>query len=327
MNQLRDSRILITGGAGFVGSHTAELLIKTEDVKEVIIVDNFLRGHHRNLEAALPSGKLTIVKGDIRDEALLGRLMDGIDYCFHMAALRITRCAENPREALEVMHTGTFNVADACAKAKVKKVVAASSASVLGQADMFPTSERHHPYNNRTFYGAAKAANELMLRSFQDMYGLAFTALRYFNIYGPRMDAEGKYTEVLIRWYYMILEGKEPLIYGDGSQTMDFVYVGDVARANVLAMKANGNNDVLNIASGTETSLVQLCLALLSVMDSRLQPKFVPLPVERQKVEVMRRLADTTMAQEQIGFSALTSLEAGLRELVAWVDLLQGRVT
>jgi UDP-glucose 4-epimerase len=166
VNVLAGSRVLITGGAGFVGSHITDNLLEQEGVAEVVLVDNLLRGSRRNVEAALRSSRATLVEGDIRDRVLLDRVFQGVDYCFHMAALRITRCAENPREALEVMYDGTFNVIEACVRHRVKKLVAASSASVLGTADVFPTTEGHHPYNNRTMYGAAKAANELMYRAF-----------------------------------------------------------------------------------------------------------------------------------------------------------------
>jgi UDP-glucose 4-epimerase len=322
VNGLAGSRVLITGGAGFVGSHIADHLIGEEAVAEVILVDNLLRGSRRNVEDALRSGRVKLVEGDIRDRPLLDRVFPGVDYCFHMAALRITRCAENPREALEVMYDGTFNVIEACVRHHVKKLVAASSASVLGTADVFPTREDHHPYNNRTLYGAAKLANELMYRAFNDMYGLPYAALRYFNIYGPRMDREGKYTEVLIRWYDLVRKGQQPLIFGEGDQTMDFVFVEDVARANVLAMKSGVSDQVLNVASGTETSLAQLCDALLESMGSDLRPKHVPLPAERKAVEVRRRLADTGKAADLIGFRANVSLADGLRRLVTWLDAL-----
>jgi UDP-glucose 4-epimerase len=279
-----------------------------------------LRGSRRNVEDALGSGRARLVEGDIRDRALLDRLLPGIDYVFHMAALRITRCAENPREALEVMYNGAFNVVDACVRHEVRKLVAASSASIYGTADLFPTREDHHPYNNRTLYGAAKLANELMYRAFEDMYGLPYVAMRYFNVYGPRMDTEGKYTEVLIRWYGLVRKSEPPLIFGEGDQTMDFVYVDDVARANVLAMKSATSDEVFNVATGRETSLRQLCVALLAAMGSPLEPRHVPLPAERKAVEVRRRLADTTKARERLGFEARIGLEEGLRRLVRWLD-------
>lgn len=320
MIDLHGARVLVTGGAGFVGSHTADLLVEREGAGEVILVDNLLRGSRRNVERALRSGRARLVEGDIRDRALLDRLLDGIDFCVHLAALRITRCAENPREALEVMYDGTFNVLEACVHHRVKKLVAASSASVLGTASSFPTREDHHPYNNRTLYGAAKAANELMYRAFGDMYGLPWVAHRYFNVYGPRMDREGKYTEVLVRWYDLVKRGERPLIFGAGDQTMDFVYVGDVARANVLALEADATGEVFNVASGIETSLRQLCDALLRATAARLEPRHVPLPAERKAVEVARRLADTSKAQRLLGFRAEVDLDEGLRRLVGWLD-------
>ena len=320
MNDLAGSRILITGGAGFIGSHIADQLLAGEGVASVVLLDNMLRGTMRNIEAALGSGRASLVEGDIRDRALLDKLVAAADYVFHMAALRITRCAENPREALEVMFDGAFNVAEACAKHKVKKLVAASSASIYGTADLFPTKEDHHPYNNRTLYGAAKMANELTYRAFNDMYGMKYTAMRYFNVYGPRMDLEGKYTEVLIRWYGLIKKGQEPVIFGEGDQTMDFVYVEDIARANVLAMKSEASDQVFNVACQRETSLLQLCEAMLQTMGSSLKPRHVPLPAERKAVEVRRRLADTSKARELIGFTAQVSLEEGLSRLVKWLD-------
>ena len=320
MQDLQGSRVVITGGAGFIGSHIADQLLAAEGVREVVLLDNMLRGVPRNIQDALRSGRARLVEGDIRDRALVDQLLAGADYCFHMAALRITRCAENPREALEVMYDGAFNVVEACARHGVKKLVAASSASVLGTADEFPTREDHHPYNNRTLYGAAKLANELMYRAFNDMYGLPYVALRFFNVYGPRMDLEGKYTEVLIRWYRLIRQGEPPLLFGAGDQTMDFVYVEDVARANVLALKADASDEVFNVASQRETSLRQLCDTLLGAMGSRLEPKHVPLPAERKAVEVSRRLADTAKAKHLLGFEAEVRLEEGLARLVRWLD-------
>ena len=316
---LDNSRILITGGAGFVGSTITDKLLK-ENVKKIVIIDNFIRGKHENIEQAMASGKVTLIEGDIRDRQVVQDSLVGIDYCFHLAALRITHCAAEPREALTVMYDGTFNVLEACVSQQVKKVIFASSASVYGQAEVFPTTEDHHPYNNYTLYGAAKMANELMLRSFQHMYGLPFIATRYFNIYGPRMDTHGKYTEVLIRWYKLIKEGKRPLIFGDGSQTMDFVFIDDIARASILALKADACNAVMNIASGVETSLKQLCQALLDVMRSDLQPEYVLLPEDRKKVEVMRRLADTQLAKDTIDFTTEIGLSEGLTKLVSWLD-------
>lgn len=297
-----------------IGSHIADLLIR-EEAPEIIVIDNFVRGRRENLAWAMEHGRVRIVEGDIRDRALLREVMQGVDTVFHQAAIRITQCAEEPRLALEVLVDGTFNVLEAAVAAKVRKVVAASSASVYGLAEEFPTTERHHPYNNRTFYGAAKAFDEGMLRSFHEMYGLDYVALRYFNVYGPRMDIYGAYTEVLIRWMDRIVAGLPPLILGDGSQTMDFVYVEDIARANVLAARGVATDAVFNVASGCETSLRELAQSLLKVMGSSLGVEHGP---ERKVNAVRRRLADTSQAEEMLGFRANVSLEEGLRRLVAW---------
>jgi UDP-glucose 4-epimerase len=319
MKSIVGARILITGGAGFIGSHITDQLLQ-EGVQEIILIDDFIRGSRENVAEALGSGKVRLVEGDIRDQALLDDLFKNIDYCFHMAAFRINQCAADPRAAFEVMFGGTFNVAEDCIKHQVKKVVIASSASIYGTADYFPTDERHHPYNNKTLYGAAKLANEVVFRSFYDMYGLQYNAMRYFNVYGPRMDVYGKYTEVLIRWYHLIKKNSPPLIFGDGKQSMDFVSVEDVARATILALTAPVCDQVFNVACGVETTLEELCVALLEVMDSDLKPKYVPLPEERKNVEVTRRLADTSKAADLIGFKAKIDLRQGLRSLVHWLD-------
>ncbi len=251
----------------------------------------------------------------IRDRQLLANVMQGVDIVFHQAAIRITQCAEEPRLALEVLTGGTFNVLEAAVKAGVKKVVAASSASIYGMAEEFPTTESHHPYNNRTLYGAAKTFNEGLLRSFYEMYGLDYVALRYFNVYGPRMDIYGVYTEVLIRWMECIVAGQPPLIFGNGKQTMDFVYIEDIARANILAAKADVTDEVFNIASGVETSLNELAHSLAKVMESNVKPEYGP---ERKVNSVQRRLADVSKAKQMLGFEAQVSLEEGLRRLVTW---------
>jgi len=311
-------RVLVTGGAGLIGSHIVDLLMDGREqgkYGEIVILDNFVRGRRENLAAATARGPLTIIEGDITDRSLLAEAMEGIDLLFHLAAIRITQCAEDPRLAVEVLGDGAFNVLEAAVQAKVKKVVASSSASVYGLAEQFPTTEQHHPYNNRTIYGALKVFNEGLLRSFNDMYGLPYVALRYFNVYGPRMDIYGAYTEVLIRWMDRILDGKPPLIFGDGTQTMDFIYVKDIARANILAAESPISDEVFNIACGVETSLNELAYALMRVMDVNMSLEYGP---ERKVNPVPRRLADISSARDRIGFTAQVQLEAGLSELVDW---------
>ncbi len=312
--ELEGKRVLVTGGAGFVGSHIIDLLIE-EGCAEIVAVDNMVRGNPENLADALARGPVHLLTGDIRDCGLMRELVENADIVFHQAALRITQCAEEPRMALEVMVNATYDLLDLCVRSKVQKVVAASSASIYGMAETFPTDESHHPYNNRTLYGAAKTFNEGLLRSFNEMYGLDYVALRYFNVYGPRMDIHGVYTEVLIRWMDRIAVGEPPLIFGPGDQTMDFVYIGDVARANILAAKSDVSDEVFNVASGTETSLNELAETLLRVMGSDLRPEYRP---ERKVNPVQRRLADTGKAREKLGFETTVSLEEGMARLVAW---------
>ena len=269
--------------------------------------------------AAIKAGKswrVQIVQGDIQDSAMVQRCMEGCAYVFHQAAIRITLCAERPRDCIEVMVNGTFNVLEACVQQHVKKVVLASSASVYGMAEQFPTDERHHLYNNRTLYGAVKVANEQIARAFNEMYGLSYVALRYFNIYGPRMDVTGAYTEVFIRWLDCIDRDERPKIFGNGSQTMDFIYISDIARANLLALQSTVTDDVFNVASGHETSLLELWQTLQRVTHAdHLEPEFLP---ERSVNNVRRRLGGVQRAAEQLGFRATVGLEEGIRQLVAW---------
>jgi UDP-glucose 4-epimerase len=309
-------RILVTGGAGTIGSALVDQLVDA-GAADIVVLDNLVRGRRENLAEAqaLAGDRLTLVEGDIFDRALVADLTAGRDLVFHLAALRITQCAEQPRLALESLVDGTFNVIEAAVNAGVRKVIASSSASVYGLAESFPTTERHHPYNNDTFYGAAKAFNEGMLRSFHAMSGLDYVALRYFNVYGPRMDAHGVYTEVLIRWMERIARGEPPLIFGDGKQTMDFVHVHDIARANVLAARAEATDAVYNIASATETSLLDLASALLGAMDSDLPVEFGP---ARAVNGVTRRLADISAAARDLGWRPEIGLDEGLRGLVKW---------
>jgi len=307
-------RALITGGLGLVGSHIADGLVN-QGTGEIIVLDDLSRGRRANVAWAEANGNVRVIEGDIRDQALVEELTDGVDVVFHQAALRITRCAEQPRLAIDVLVNGTTNVLDAAVKAGVRKVVAASSASIYGMAERFPTPEDHHPYANDTLYGAAKAFNEGLLRSYHAMYGLDYVALRYFNVYGPRMDIHGVYTEVLIRWIERIATGRPPLILGDGRQTMDFIHVSDIARANLMAATADVSDEVLNIASGTETSLTELAYALLEAIGSDLPVEYAE---ARAVNNVTRRLADTGRAWECLGFRAELGLQEGLRGLVDW---------
>jgi UDP-glucose 4-epimerase len=307
-------RFLVTGGAGTIGSAIVDQLV-AGGAAEVVVLDNLVRGRLENLAAASDAGTVTFVAGDIRDTDLVRSTMTGIDVVFHQAALRITQCASEPRLAIDVLVNGTYEVVAAAADAGVRKIVAASSASVYGLAEDFPTAEDHHPYANDTLYGAAKTFNEGLLRSFRAMHGIDYVALRYFNVYGPRMDIHGLYTEVLIRWMERIENGEPPLILGDGLQTMDFVFTEDIARANLLAAASDATGEVFNIGSATETSLVELAEALQRVMGASLPVEFGP---PRGVNAVTRRLADISSAERRLGWKPEVDLDEGLRRLVAW---------
>jgi UDP-glucose 4-epimerase len=307
--------ILVTGGAGLIGSATIDVLLRRYAPKRIVIVDNLTRGRMSNIEPALSDPRVQFIQGDVRDASLMNRVARGMDAALHLAALRIIACAANPREALEVMCDGSFNVIDAAKRAGVRRLVAASSASVYGMAQSFPTAEIHHPYSNDTWYGTTKLLLEGLCRSYHAMFGLQYVAMRYFNVYGPRMDTDGKYTEVLIRWMERIEAGLPPVILGDGTQTMDFVYVDDVARANVLALQSDATDEVFNIGSGTETSLCDLASALLRTMRSEMRPEFQG---ARKVNPVRRRLADVGKAERALGFKATVQLEDGLSHLVEW---------
>ncbi len=313
---IQGASVLVTGGAGLIGSATIDLLLREHAPKQIVILDNLVRGNTENIRQALRDPRVRLVQGDICDAAVVQQSTQGMDAVLHLAALRITACAAEPRRALQVMCDGSFNVVDAARAAGVQRIVAASSASVYGLAESFPTREDHHPYHNDTWYGASKVMLEGLLRSYHAMHAMPYAALRYFNVYGPRMDMHGKYTEVLIRWMERIAAGQPPLILGDGKQTMDFVFIDDVARANVLALQSDLAAEVFNVASGTETSLRELAQGLLQVMGApNMHPEHGP---ERTVNAVPRRLACTQKAKQLLGFEAKVELQQGLRELVNW---------
>ncbi|MDB5111020.1 MAG: NAD-dependent epimerase [Mucilaginibacter sp.] len=313
-DKIYGSKILITGGAGFIGSFVVEELLKYEPEK-ITILDNLCRGGLENIKTFKTNPKVEFIEGDIRDLPLLEKCIVNKDYVFHMAALRINACAANPKEGFDVMIKATFELADLCIKHQIKKVIYSSSASVYGLAQHFPTSETDNPYDNQTFYGSAKLWGEQLFRSYKFMYDLDYVALRYFNVYGPRMDTDGKYTEVMIRWLNCISDGTTPLIYGDGSTTMDFIYVKDVAKANVAALLSDVTDEVFNVGNGVETSLEQLLSILLKVNDSILIPEFKE---ENTVNPVSRRLADISKAKVMLDFEPSVDLAMGLNELSQW---------
>ncbi|HAF10988.1 MAG TPA: hypothetical protein DCK98_13040 [Chloroflexi bacterium] len=310
---LSGARVVVTGGAGNVGSHIVDAAIAA-GAREVVALDALVRGVPANLAMALSTGKARLDRLDIRDRAAVAATIDGADVVFHQAALRWTRCQEAPRECHEVMVDGTFNVLEAAAAAKAKHVVLASSAVVYGEPEALPMHE-DQPLNGTTFYGSMKVANEQLARAFASLHGLPTTTLRYFNVYGPRMDVRSRFVEVMIRWLNLIDTGKPLTLFGDGSSSVDFVYVGDVVRANLLACAAGRPAAIVNVCSGVETKMRDLAALLLRLTGSSVGMEFKPQP---RAALPARRVGDPARATELLGFKAETSLEDGVRKLIEW---------
>ena len=315
MNKITNATIFVTGGAGFIGSYVIEELLLNYQPKKIIILDNLIRGTFENMKGFINDPRVEFIEGDIRNNELLEKCIAGTDYVFHMAALRINACAANQQEGFEVMIQATFNIANLCLKHKVKKIIYSSTASVYGLAQHFPTPETDNPYNNQTFYGGAKIWGEQLFRSYKFMHNMDYVALRYFNVYGSRMDTDGKYTEVMIKWLDCIRDNKQPAIYGDGTDSMDFVHVKDIAHANLLALISDVTDEAFNVGDQIETSLSDLLNALLKVNKSQLKPIFK----EANSINpVSRRLADISKASKLLGYKPAITLEQGLKELTDW---------
>jgi len=307
-----DGKVLVIGGAGFVGSHVVDQLTQ-EPVREIVVLDNFVRGTRENLRQAVQDSRVHVVEGSITNLELVCELMQGIDYVFHLAALWLYECVHEPRSALEVNVVGTYNVVEAAQQAGVQKVVYSSSASVYGDAVEVPMSE-DHPFNNRTMYGATKIAGEQFFRTVYEQHGLDYVGLRYMNIYGPRMDYKGAYVSVIMKVLDRIEAGQPPIVFGDGSQSYDFVHVEDVARANILAMKSDATDAFFNIGIGVKTSINELVQHLLSITGSDLEPEYKP----QEQMFVTHRVGSTKKAERMLGFRAKVPLDKGLRSVVQW---------
>jgi UDP-glucose 4-epimerase len=311
---IRGSRVMVVGGAGFIGSHVVDELTK-EDVKEIIVYDNFCRGTIDNLKEALKDPRVRIyeVGGDVCQTDILDSAMKGIDYVFHLAALWLLQCYEYPRAAFDVNIRGTFNVLEACMNNRIKKLIYSSSASVYGDAIEIPMREEH-PFNNRTFYGATKIAGEQMCRAFYHRYGLNYVGLRYMNVYGPRQDYKGAYIAVIMKILDRLDQGLSPIVYGDGSQAYDFIYVGDTAQANVCALKGNTSDEFYNIGMGVQTSIKELCEQILRIKRSDLKIQYEP----AGQTFVTNRIGSIEKAKRDLGFDAKVELQEGLRKLMEW---------
>lgn len=310
--QLDGSRLMLIGGAGLVGSHIVDQLVATK-AAEIVVFDNFVRGTRANLDGASRNAKVRIVDASILDRDRLKRELKGIDGVFLHASLWLGECVSDPRSAWEVNTLGTWNVVEACLEARVKRIVYSSSASVYGNALATPMTE-DHPFNNRTTYGATKIANEQMLRAMYEQHKLPYIGFRYMNIYGPRMDYRGTYVSVIMKVLDRIFAGQPPVIFGDGSQVYDFVYIEDVAEANVLGMQADCADENFNIGMGIGTSINELVATLLELTGSSLKPEYRP----QEQSFVTHRIGSIDKAERLLRFRAKTPLRDGLAKVVAW---------
>ena len=312
---LDGAKILVTGGCGLIGSTTIDQILAHESPEEIVIFDNLVRGSMRNVEQILKDPRVRLVKGDIRDRAAIETVTEGMAAVLHMAAIRITACAAEPREAMEVMNDGTYNVIEAAHKANVQRVLAASSASIYGMADTFPTTERHHPYNNDTWYGASKVMLEGLFRSFHAMYGLDYVAMRYFNVYGERQQGGSPYAGVIGNWIHA-LHFKKPLtVYGDGEQTRDFVHVEDIARANIKAVDAiTSEFHTYNVCSGTNTRLNDV----LSILGDEVVESFRINNEDARQGEVKDSIGNNTRALVGLEWAPAINLREGIRRTLKW---------
>lgn len=312
---IRGKKLVVIGGAGLIGSHTVDQLLR-QDVGEVLIYDNFVRGSTENLAEALRDPRVRIyeVGGDITQTDILESALEGRDGVFHFAALWLLQCHEYPRSAFDVNIRGTFNVMEACVKKGIERLVWSSSASVYGDAVTEPMDE-DHPFNNKNFYGATKIAGEAMLRAFHHRYGLNYIGLRYMNVYGPRQDYHGAYIAVIMKMLDAIDRGESPTILGDGSEAFDFVAVEDCAAANIAGMKSDMTDRFYNVGTGKRTSLKELAEKLVVLTDSTQPIKYAP---RSQATLVRNRIGSPKRASQEIAFTAGIDLDEGLRRLIDW---------
>lgn len=309
---LNNKKIALIGGAGLVGSHIVDQLTH-EPVSEILVYDNFVRGSQANLSKALTCDKVKVVDASMTDRDALRRSLEGVDGVFLLASLWLGECVNDPRSAWEVNVLGTWNVLETCRELGIQRIVYSSSASVYGNAVFTPMTEEH-PFNNRTTYGATKIANEQMFRAIYEQHKLPYIGYRYMNIYGPRMDYQGTYVSVIMKALDRIFAGQPPIIFGDGSQMYDFVYVNDVAEANILGMKADCADEFFNIGMGVGTTINELVDILLELTGSSVRPEYRT----QEQSFVTQRIGSTEKAEQLLGFKAHTPLVDGLRQVVEW---------
>jgi UDP-glucose 4-epimerase len=315
---IKGSKILVIGGAGFIGSFVVAELLK-EEVAEVVVYDNFARGQKSYLTEQLKDFRCNIfpIGGDIRDLDILDAAVKGKDYVICLAAMWLLHCKDYPRTAFEVNIAGTFNVLEACVRHNVKKLVWSSSASVYGDAVELPMTE-NHPFNNKNFYGASKIAGEAMATAFNDRYGLPVIGLRYMNVYGPHQDQTAAYTGVVPIMLNKIEANEPPVINGDGSQAYDFIYVEDVARCNVAALKSDITFGLYNVGTEVQTSIRELCELILELKKSGLKVTYKPYNADDARALVQNRIGSRVKAERELGFRYKYSLREGLLKLIEW---------
>ena len=316
MNILENKKVLVTGGAGFIGSFVVTELLK-ENVGEVLIYDNLARGDMSYIEDQLKDSRCNYFKGDLREIDLLNAAMVGCDYVIHLAAMWLLHCKDYPRTAFDVNIQGTFNVLEACVNNQVSRLVYSSSASVYGDACEVPMTE-NHPFNNRNFYGASKIACEAMCRAFYDRYNLDYVGLRYMNVYGPHQDQTAAYTGVVPIMLNKIDANEPPIINGDGTQAYDFIYVEDVARSNILALKAETTDEFYNVGSGVQTSIKELCDLILELKESKLKVTYRPYSEDDARRMVQNRIGCPKKASKDLAFNYRYGLREGLLRLIEW---------
>jgi UDP-glucose 4-epimerase len=303
LNRLKGKNILVTGGAGFIGSNLVDQLSAEN---RVIVLDNLSSGSLSNLEKS--RGRITLVKGDIRDKGLLKDLVAEVEFVFHLAAnVGNVKSIEDPAFDMEVNVKGTLNLLEACLNSRIKRLVFSSSGAIFGEAKYLPVDE-DHPLNPESPYGASKLAAEKYCYAFHKVHGLPITALRYFNAYGPRQGTSG-YANVIAIFFQRIREGKPLTTYGDGEQTRDFVYVGDIVRANILAaISPQAIGEIFNIGTGQAASVNQL-ISIITELSGREQAVIRAAP---RAGEVKHSRANIDKASRLLGYEPETDIRRGL---------------
>lgn len=305
---MNDKKILITGGLGFIGSYIADELI---DENEVLIIDNKSTGKVENLQN-INHENLTLIEKDLND-ADLDDILTDVDYVFHLAAMAsVPLSIENPSECIENNMDATIKLINACKNNNVKKIIFSSSSSVYGDNTNIPLKESEYPLP-KSPYAASKASGELFLKTYYEAYCLNYISLRYFNVFGPKQDKNSQYAAVIPNFITALLEGEQPIIYGDGEQTRDFIYIRDVVNANIKAAESKYNG-IINVASGEKTTINELYKIISETLGSNIEPKYLP----ERKGDIKHSLADVNNMKKIDYKVNLNDFENQLKETINW---------